>query len=149
MVQSLVDSKAVLFVLFALNPFGGAFVAIPLAIFGLEWSPIFVWAITIPLIYAQVVVVDLLWDRLLAWPRAANFLESRKSVKLERILGSKHSGLWLALFGVWAGCWLVMAAARFAGYRQSKVALPLLFGISYLVAIAVLICLYAPEWLPK
>ncbi|MFT3926236.1 MAG: hypothetical protein QM778_27065 [Myxococcales bacterium] len=143
------NALEVLFILSALNPFGGAFLAIPLAIFKLGWSPWFVWFITIPLIYAQVIVVDLLWDRLLAWPRAARFLEQRKSEKLERILGSKHSGLWLSVFGVWAGCWLVMAAARFAGYRQSKVAFPLLFGISYLVAIAVLICLYAPEWLPK
>jgi hypothetical protein len=144
-----VNALEVLFVLSALNPFGGAFLAIPLAIFKLGWNPWFVWAVTIPLIYAQVIVVDVLWDRLLAWPRAARFLESKKSPKLEAILGGKNSGLWLSLFGVWAGCWLVMAAARFAGYRQSKVALPLLFGISYLVAIAVVICLYAPEWLPK
>jgi len=144
-----VTALEVVFVLSALNPFGGAFLAIPLAIFKLGWSPWFVWLVTIPLIYAQVIVVDLLWDRLLAWPRAARFFEERKSPKLERILGGKNSGVWLALFGVWAGCWLVMAAARFAGYRQSKVAGPLLFGITYLVAIAVLICLYAPGWLPN
>jgi hypothetical protein len=145
-----VTSFAVLvFVLSALNPFGGAFFAIPFAIFKLGWSPWFAGVLTIPLIYVQVVVVDLLWDRLLRWPRAAEFFERRRSSRLERVLERKDSGLWLAVFGVWLGCWLVMAMARFAGYRQRKVALPLLFGISYLVAITVVVCLYAPGWLPK
>ncbi len=143
------SSIVVLFVLAALNPFGGAFLAVPLAIFKLEWSPWFVGAVTIPLVYAQVAAVDLLWDKLLAWPRAHEFLEKRKSVKLERLLDRKDASLWLSIFGVWAGCWLVMAMARFGGHRQSKVALPLLFGITYMVVAVVLICLYAPDLLPK
>jgi hypothetical protein len=144
-----VSALVILFVLSALNPLGGAFFAIPLAIFKLEWSPWLAGGLTIPLIYAQVMAVDLLWDRLLLWPRAVDFLERRKNPTLERMMARKDSGLWLAVFGVWVGCWLVMAAARFAGYRQAKVALPLLFGITYLVAITVLVCLYAPELLPK
>ncbi len=123
--------------------------AIPLAIFQLEWSPWFVGLVTVPLVYVQVAVVDLLWDKLLSWPKARDFLQKRKSEKIERLLNRKYAGLWLAVFGVWAGCWLVMAMARFGGHRQSKVALPLLFGITYMVAAAVLICLYAPGLLPE
>lgn len=146
---SVSSSLVALFVLSALNPFGGAFLAIPLAIFKLDWSPWLVGALTIPLIYVQVAVVDVFWDRLLAWPRARAFLEKHKSVRIEHLLHRRDAWFWLAVFGVWAGCWVVMAMARFGGHRQSKVALPLLFGITYMVAIVILICLYAPQFLPK
>lgn len=139
----------VAFVLSGLNPFGGAFVAIPIGIYKLGMAPWLAVALTIPLVYAQVIVVDLAWDRLLAWPAWLRFLEKRRSERLERILARRDAGLWLALLGPWIGCWLVTAAARFGGHRQSKVALPLLIGITYLGVITGAICTFAPEWLPK
>jgi hypothetical protein len=137
------------FVISGLNPFGGAFVAIPIAIFQLGWAPWLAVALTIPLVYAQVVAVDLLWDRLLAWPAWLRFVEKRRSARLERILARRDAGVWLALLGPWIGCWLVIAAARFGGHRQSKVALPLLIGITYLGALTAAICVFAPDLLPK
>lgn len=144
-----VAALVIAFVLSALNPFGGALIAIPLAIFKLAWPPWLVVLLTVPLVYAQVIFVDVLWDRLLAWPRAAAFLEQRRNAWLERVLSRRDAGLWLALLGPWIGCWLVAAAARFGGHRQSKVAVPLLCGITYVVVAIAALCVFAPTWLPE
>ncbi len=139
----------VLFLLACVNPFGGMFVAMPLGLFKLEWPVWLVCSIGIPLGYVQVIVVDLLWARLEAWPWWMAMIEKRRNPKLTALLARKDATLWLAIFGVWAGPWLVAALTRYSGLPVKRVALPLLFGISYLAVGTALVCTYAPAFLPK
>jgi hypothetical protein len=139
----------VLFVIACVNPFGGMFVAMPLALFKLEWPAWFACVLGIPLGYVQVIVVDLLWERLQAWPWWMQVIEKRRSPKLNELLAREDAKLWLAIFGVWAGPWLVAAITRYSGHAVKRVALPLLFGISYVTVGTALVCLYAPNLLPK
>lgn len=139
----------VLFVLAGLNPFGGMFVAMPIAIFKLGWPPWLGVLLAVPLGYVQVVVVDVLWERLLAWPWFMAVIEKRRSEKLTNLLARDDAKLWLALLGVWIGPWLVTAFARFSGHSVGRVALPLLFGLTYLAVATAVICKLAPELLPK
>jgi hypothetical protein len=124
-------SYVVLFVVACINPFGGMFVAMPIALYKLEWPPWIAVSACIPLAYVQVLAVDLLWERSLAWPWWVRAIEKRRSEKLTNLLARDDAKLWVAIFGVWAGPWLVMALTRFAGHTRGRVALPLLFGISY------------------
>jgi hypothetical protein len=137
------------FVLACLNPFGGMFVAIPLALFKLDWPAWLAIALSVPLVYVQVIVVDLLWERLLTWPWWLGVIEKRQSPKLSALLSRDDAALWLALLGVWAGPWLVTALARYSGHTVKRVALPLLFGITYVSVGTTLACMYAPSLLPK
>lgn len=142
-------SFVVLFVLACVNPFGGMFVAIPLAMFKLDWPAWFAVLLSVPLAYAQVAVVDVLWERLLAWPWWVGLIEKRRSPRLSALLARDDARLWLALFGVWAGPWLVTAVARYSGHTVKRVALPLLFGITYVAVGTALACTYAPDLLAK
>jgi hypothetical protein len=137
----------VLFVLAGLNPFGGMFVAMPIAIFKLDWPPWLGVVLAVPLGYVQVIVIDVLWERLLAWPWFMHAIEKRRSEKLTNLLARDDAKLWLAIFGVWIGPWLVTAFARFAGHSVARVALPLLFGLTYLAIGTAVVCKLAPELL--
>jgi hypothetical protein len=139
----------VLFVIACVNPFGGMFVAMPLAVFKLEWPAWFACVLGIPLGYVQVVAVDLLWGRLQAWPWWIQAIEKRRSPKLNALLARDDAKLWLAVFGVWAGPWLVAAITRYSGHTVKRVALPLLFGITYVTIGTALACVYAPQLMPK
>jgi hypothetical protein len=140
-------SYVVLFVLACINPFGGMFVSMPIALYKLEWPPWFACALGIPLAYVQVVVVDVLWERLMAWPWWVRLIEKRKSEKLTDLLARDNAKIYLAIFGVWAGPWLVMAVARFAGHTRGRVALPLLFGITYVTIGVAAVYKLAPQLL--
>lgn len=135
------------FVLTAINPWGGVFVAMPIALFKLDWPAWFAVLVAIPLGYVQVVVVDVLWERLMRWPRWSEMLAKRRSERLTNLLARDDAKLWLAIFGVWFGPWLVAAFARFAGHAVRRVALPLLFGISYITVGTAIVCKLAPELL--
>jgi hypothetical protein len=141
------SSYVVLFVIACINPFGGMFVAMPIALFKLEWPPWFACLVGIPLGYVQVLVVDLLWERLMAWPWWVQLIEKRRSDKLTDLLARDNAKLWLAIFGVWAGPWLVMAVTRFSGHTRGRVALPLLFGITYVTIGVAAVCKLAPHLL--
>lgn len=123
------------------------FVAIPIALFKLEWPAWFAVLAGIPLAYVQVIVVDQLWERLMTWPRWVALLERRRSEKLTNLLARDDARLWLALLGVWFGPWLVAAFARFSGHPVRRVAGPLLFGITYVAIGTALICKLAPQFL--
>jgi hypothetical protein len=137
----------VLFVLAAINPFGGMFVALPIAIFKLAWPAWLAVGVAVPLGYLQVIVVDVLWERLLDWPWFMQMIEKRRSERLTNVLARDDAKLWLALLGVWLGPWLVTAFARFAGHSVGRVALPLLFGLTYLGIGTAVVCKLAPELL--
>ncbi|HEY6879362.1 MAG TPA: hypothetical protein VI299_15150 [Polyangiales bacterium] len=142
-------SFVVLFVVACVNPFGGMFVAIPIAMFKLDWPAWFAVLLSIPLAYLQVAAVDVMWERLLAWPWWVGVIEKRRSPRLSALLAHDDARLWLALLGVWAGPWLVTAVARYSGHTVGRVALPLLFGITYVAVGTALACTYAPHLLPK
>lgn len=135
------------FVLTAINPWGGMFVAIPIAIYTLDWPAWFACLLGIPLGYVQVIVVDRLWERSMRWPWWVQLLEKRRSERLTNWLARDDAKWWLAIFGVWFGPWLVTAFARFAGHPVGRVAMPLLFGISYLTVGTAIVCKIAPQLL--
>lgn len=140
-------SYLVLYALACLNPFGGLFVGVPIAIFKLGWPPWLAVALGVPLAYVQVLAVDMLWERLSRWRWWTELIEKRRSERLTNMLARDDAKIWLALFGVWAGPWLVTAVARFAGHGLKRVGLPLLFGITYVgIGIAV-VCRLAPDLL--
>lgn len=137
------------FVLTSINPIGGLMVSLPLAIFKIGWPAWLAVVLGVPLAYVQVLVVDLFWERLLAWPFWTRFVERRRSTRLEKILAHRYAPWILAVASPWLGPWLVMAVARFAGRRQSQLAAPLLFGLTYVAIGIALICVYAPRWLSR
>jgi hypothetical protein len=137
-----------LFAIACVNPFGGLMVGIPIAVFKLDWPPWIAVALGVPLAYLQVVAVDLLWERLLAWPWWMRMIEKRRSQRLTDLLARDDAKIWLALFGVWAGPWLVTALARFSGHSVRRVALPLLFGLTYVGIGVAVACRLAPQLLP-
>lgn len=141
-------SFVTLFVLACINPFGGLAVGIPIAVFKLDWPPWLAVVLGVPLAYLQVVAVDLLWERLLAWPWWMRMIEKRRSERLTDLLARDDAKIWLSVFGVWAGPWLVTALARFAGHSVGRVALPLLFGLTYVGIGVAVVCRLAPELLP-
>jgi hypothetical protein len=132
-----------------LNPFGGLFVGIPLAMFKLGWPPWLAVICTVPLAYGQVVAVDVLWERLLAWPWWVRQIETRRSPKLVALMERKDAKVWIALFGLWVGPWLVAALSRYSGQPVRRVAVPILLSITYVAIGTAFVCLYAPGLLPK
>jgi hypothetical protein len=137
------------FVLTSMNPIGGMTVSVPLAVFKLHWPAWFAVLLGVPLSYVQVLVVDLFWDRLQRWPRWLLFVEKRRSPRLDRIVAHRYAKWLLAIASPWLGPWLVMAVARFGGRRHAELALPLLFGLSYVGVGIAAICVLAPRYLVK
>ena len=83
----------------SVNPIGGLLVSLPLAIFKLHWPAWFAVVLGVPLAYVQVLVVDLFWQRLLAWSFFTRQVEKRRSVRLEKILAHRYAPWLLALAG--------------------------------------------------
>lgn len=140
-------SYLAVFVLAALNPFGGLFIAVPVAIFKLGWPPWLAVALSVPLAFVQVLAVDLLWERLSRWPWWVRTVEKKRSKKLTDLLARNDAKLWLSLFGVWIGPTVVTAVARYAGHSVHRVALPLLFGLFYVAVGTAVVCRLAPQLL--
>ncbi|MBI2569011.1 MAG: hypothetical protein HYV63_18490 [Candidatus Schekmanbacteria bacterium] len=136
------------FLFAGLNPLGGMFIAIPLAIYTLHYPAWLAVVLAVPLAYAQVVFVDLGWSRLSRWSWFVRYVESRRSPALERRLCSRWSRLWIAIVGPWMGPWLVMAICRYARLRQREIAPALLAGITYMAVLTALVSWYAPNLLP-
>ena len=118
-----------------------------IAIFKMQWPPWLAVVLSVPLAYAQVIVVDVLWERLIAWPWFREMIEKRRSEKLTNLLARDDAKVWLAIAGPWAGPWFVTAVARFAGHSVGRVALPLLFGLTYIAIGTAAVCKLAPELL--
>ncbi|MDB4987923.1 MAG: hypothetical protein JWN04_3101 [Myxococcaceae bacterium] len=138
-------SNIAIFVLAGLNPFAGLFMAVPFAIFKMEWPPWLAVVTAVPLAFAQVIVVDVLWERLIAWPWFRGVIEKRRNEKMTNLLARDDAKLWLSILGVWAGPWLVTAFARFAGHSVGRVALPMLFGLTYIAVGTAAVCKLAPQ----
>jgi hypothetical protein len=137
------------FVIASVNPFGGIFVAIPLAIFKLAWPAWFAVGLAVLLSFTQVLAVDLLWNRLLRFQGWAGFIEKRRSPRLDGWLAHRHAWAWLCIASPWVGPWFVTAVARFSGQRGLRIMLPLFFGLMYVGTIVGVVCVYAPDLLPK
>lgn len=138
-----------LFVLVGLNPFGGLFLAIPIALFKLQYPAAVALFAAVALAFVQVLVVDFFWQRLAGWERFMAFVQTKRSERLEGYLDSRWAPLWIALVSPWVGPWLIMALSRFAQKKLTTVGLPLLAGLLYVGVITTGLCLFAPQYLPE
>lgn len=133
------------FVLLAANPFAGLFVAIPFATFQLEY-PAWVAALAgTPLAFLQVPFVDLGFDRLSRWPRWRNFIERRRSVRIERLIQSGGAFWPTLVIAPLIGPWILMALMRYGGVPMRRVALPMFLGLGWMAALVAAVCMAAPE----
>jgi len=133
------------YVAMAINPVGGLAIAIPFAVFELGYPPWFALAAGLPLAYVQVIVVDLAFGALSAWPRFRRWIERRKSPRIQKIVDSR-GGFWVTLFfAPLIGPWIVMAVMRYAGIPHRRVALPLFLGNTWTAGLITIACV----WLPR
>ena len=137
------------YVLVGLNPFGGLFLAIPLALFKLHYPTAVALFLSVALSFVQVLVVDFFWERLASWDAFVKFVDGKRSERLEGYLKSRWAGPWIALISPWVGPWLIMALARFAQMRLRQVGPALFAGLLYVGAITTGLCLFAPDYLPE
>ena len=142
------NSLLAAFVVVAINPFGGLFLAVPLAIFELQWSPALAVAIAVPLSYVQVLAVDLGWDSLQRWEGLMRFVEKKRSDRLESALRARWAPVWITLMSPWIGPWLVMAVMRFGKMPRGRAFLPLFLGLAWVGTLTGVVCVYAPDLIP-
>jgi hypothetical protein len=130
----------------AVNPIGGLLVAIPFAILKLHYSLARTLAIGIPLAYVQVVVVDLTWSLVSAWPAFERFMARRRSPRVERLLAAR-GGFWVTFVATpFIGPWLVMAFMRYAQVSHRRVALPIAAALTLGAALLAVACVVVPNW---
>jgi hypothetical protein len=137
------------FIAMAINPVGGLLIAIPFAVFELDYPPWLALALGVPLAYVQVLVMDLAWSALtrVEWWNA--WLERRRSPRVRRLVESRGS-FWLTLLlAPLIGPWLVMAFMRYARVPQRQVALPILLGLSWTGTLITLGTMWAPRLFPR
>jgi hypothetical protein len=133
------------FVAMAINPIGGLTIAIPYAVFELKYAPWLALGVGLPLAYTQVIVVDLSFGVLYAWPWWRRWIERRQSPRIRKIVDSR-GGFWVTtIFSPFVGPWLVMALMRCAGIPHRRVALPLFLGIAWTACLVTIACV----WLPR
>jgi hypothetical protein len=129
----------------AINPVGGLLVAIPFAMFKLNYPAWLAVSVGAPLAYVQVLAVDLLWsslDRTALWRR---LLERRRSRRVEALLASR-GGFWVTFVASpLLGPWVVMAFMRYARVPQRRVALPILLSLFFSSALLAAGCALVPE----
>jgi hypothetical protein len=142
-------SYVVGFVLMALNPIGGAFIAVPIAIWKLNWPITAAVVVTAMLAFVQVLVVEFGWSWLQTRPRFMGFVERKRSPRLTAMLTSPWAPLWIALLGPWIGPMTVMAIARFSAIPFGRVGPPLFVGLLYVCALTAAAAHYAPQLLPE
>lgn len=133
------------YVVMAINPIGGLLIAIPIAVFKLQYPA---WILLLsgpPLAYVQVFAVDWGWSWLekRAWWRS--FLEKRRSARVEKLLASQGAFVPTMIAAPLVGPWLVMAFMRYAQVPHRKVALPIFTGMILISTAITAICFLAPE----
>jgi hypothetical protein len=137
------------FAAMAINPIGGLLVALPFAILKLDYPPWFALLLGVPLAYVQVIAVDLAWSALTRTSWWNNWLERRRSPRIQRLVESE-GGFWLTLvFAPLIGPWLVMAFMRYACVPQRRVALPILLGLSWSGGLIALASVFAPRLISR
>jgi len=135
------------YVALAINPFGGLLIAVPFAVFQLDYSP---WLILVsgpPLAYVQVVVTDLAGGILERWPWWKRMLEGKRSPRITRLLEGKGAFWSTFLAAPLVGPWVVMAFMRYAGVPQRRIALPILLSMLMITLLATAGCYLVPQWL--
>jgi hypothetical protein len=129
----------------AVNPLGGLIAAIPFAILVLKWPAWVVVAAGVPLAYVQVVVVDVAWGSLARIQAWKDFLERRRSPRVERLVAS-GGRFWITFFATpLLGPWLVMAFMRYAHVRHGRVALPIALGLLCTAVVLATLSMAVPE----
>ena len=137
------------YILLAVNPIGGIIAAIPFAILTLHYAAWLTFITAVPCSYVQVLVVDFGWTLLNKWPWFHKMLSRPRAPWITKLLAS-GGGFWqTVVLSPFVGPWLVMALMRFAGIPQSKVALPILIGMSTMAAVLIGVCVYAPHLIGK
>lgn len=134
------------YALIAMNPVGGLLAAIPWGVFERHYPLPVLLLSGPPLAFVQVLVVDLLWDRLdrLAWFRA--MLERRRSPRVTRLAQSRGAFLPVFLCVPVFGPWFVMAVMRYAEVPARRVALPILLSLFTQACVVSAACLLVPRW---
>jgi hypothetical protein len=133
------------FVALAVNPIGGILIAIPFAILELGYPAPLAVALSVPLAYVQVVVVDLAWSLLEQWSWFRRLLERRRSPRVERLIESR--GAFVPTFALtpFVGPWVVMAFMRYARVPQRRIAAPVLLAILTTASVIATLCVLVPE----
>ena len=116
------------FTLQALNPIGGLTAAIPLGIYVLGLRPVPVALLAGPLTFVTVLVLHVFWQALRSRPRAAAWLEARRSVRVERLLERRGATIAAALGGLTIGGTGSYVTLRFFGVSFDRFWAPLLAG---------------------
>ncbi len=132
------------YILLAMNPIGGLPIAIPFAMLKLGYSAWLTFAIAVPCVYVQVIVIDVCWNQLNRWGRWRAMFEKRRSPRLERLVSSGGAFVPTMIIAPIVGPWVVMAFMRYVQVPQRKVALPILVGMSGLASILIALCALAP-----
>ena len=132
------------YIAWAINPIGGLVVAIPYAVINLRYSAWLVVLTGVPLAYVQVVAIDLGWTTLELWPRWREFIERRRSGRLERLAASGGAFIPTAVLAPFVGPWLVMAVMRYARVPQRRVAAPILVGLSVMASALTILSFQLP-----
>lgn len=135
------------YALLSINPFGGMLIAIPFGMLYLKYPAWLLIATGVLLSYVQVLAVDLSWSLLERWPRWREIVEKRRSERLERLAASGGAFLPTAILAPIVGPWLVMAVMRYARVPQSRVAAPILTGLTGVAALITAASAYAPALL--
>lgn len=134
------------YVALAVNPFGGLLIAIPFAVFKLDYP---FWLVLLsgpPLAYVQVVVTDLAGSLLEKWPWWKRMLERKRSPRITRLMEGKGAFWSTFLTAPLVGPWVVMAFMRYAGVPQRRIALPILMSMLVVTLLASVGCYLVPSW---
>ena len=133
------------FVALSMNPLGGLYASIPLAVFKLHYPAWLAVALGVPLTYLQVVVIDLAWTQLYRWDRFRLRLEKKRSPRIERLMASRGAFWSTMVLAPLIGPWVVMAFMRYAQVPQRRVALPILLGILCMATVVAVACVFIPR----
>jgi hypothetical protein len=129
----------------AINPVGGLLVAIPWGVLerGYSWPVLLLSGPALG--YVQVVLVDVAGAQLdrLRWWRG---LLDRRSAKVDRLLRSGGAFFPVFVLTPLLGPWFIMAAMRYAGVPQRRIAAPVLASLSVLTLLLVVACIAVPQW---
>lgn len=137
------------FALLAANPIGGLMVAIPFAVFSLDYAPWLTVVTGVPFAYLQVLVIDASWNRLerLGWWQ--RLLKKSRGKWADRLVQSRGA-FWVTFVATPViGPWLVMALMRWVGVPQRKVALALAASMVTAASVVAALCAYVPAVFAK